>query len=439
MSRRILMGLLVGVLGCGSEPAAVVGADGGDDAGPDAAGPPKVADQHFVAFEPWARPIDDYLAVGEQVRPGEFNAGIHDLAPFGGRLWLAYGDADYNLGEQIPIELRYFAAPDDPRAAAAEVAGEGQGAPQVTPLQSGEEQIDRYRVLDGALWQAGVDSIDADELFTQQTTDPRGIEGNVYRLEGERWLKFRSLVGGEHVHDLASWQGAVYAVGSGADTRAEFEAGQIFRYLWQSTDGGATFATVTRVAHPAPGTGDSRWVHLLATPDTLYLFGYESDFAANRASIRNAVFDGATVTDLEAGHPLRTIFPFGTLSLPDGSGLAWGVDIALDPARLTVTHVAVDGSTAALAGYAGWTVVDVSLVEETDEIVILAIEGDDYGATRDTFTARVLVADRAAPGAAAELAGFTSEIEPRSIAYFGGALFLGTADGQVLRASGSGG
>lgn len=38
--------------------------------------------------------------------------------PFGERLWLGYGDADYNLGEHIPIEFRAFATDVEPRSLA---------------------------------------------------------------------------------------------------------------------------------------------------------------------------------------------------------------------------------------------------------------------------------------------------------------------------------
>jgi hypothetical protein len=318
---------------------------------------------------------------------------------------------------------------------AALVAAEGQGAPQQTPYQSGEEAVDRYRVLDGVLWQAGVDSIDADEHDTQQNTDPPGIAGNVYRLDGDTWRKFRSIVGGEHVHDVAAWRGAVYAVGSGADTRAEFTSGAIFRYLWRSVDDGATFETITRIQHPEPGTGDTRWVDLLSTGAALYLFGYQSDFATNTASLRNAAWDGVAVTDLDATAPLRTVFPAGTMSLPDGAGLVWGLDVSLQPMRNTIWGVAADGSMASLASLAGWTVFDVARHEETAELVYLVVEGDERGIERTTFTTRVLVAPGAAPDDTVELLAFSTEVRPCSIAYWAGALFLGTADGQVLKSS----
>jgi hypothetical protein len=441
---HVLLGATLAVAqlaSCGSDesgrtaPAEDAGADATTDG--DAGPPPRIAEQTFGAFEPWASPIDDYLAVGQAVQPGLFDASINDLAPIGERLFFGYGDANYNLGEQIPIELRFFSSADDPTAQAAAVDGAGQGAPQSSPTQSGEEQIDRYRLLDGVLWQAGIDSIDADELHTQNTTDPKAIDGNVYRLDGDTWQKYRSVRGGEHVHDVASFAGAVYAVGSGADTRLEFEAGQIFRYLWRSVDQGATFETVQRIQHPTPGQGDSRWVTLLPTSSALYLFGYESSFVTNTASVRNAVFDGQSVTDLDPGAPLYALFPDDVLALPDGTALVFGVDVDATPVHYTAGHVAGDGSMAALGSLAGSTVLDADLAA-TGEIVYLVVAGDAYGGSAPaSFDVRVLVADAATPDVASEVSSFTTDVRPTSIAYFLGALFLGTSDGRVLRASAS--
>jgi hypothetical protein len=409
--------------------------DAGSDAELDAAdssAPKKVSEQSFGGFEPWARPIEDYIEVGTQVQPGLFNMRINDLAATEARLWIAYGDADYNLGEDIPIEFRYFASADDPNAQSATIDAAGQGAPQTTPSQSGEEQIDRYRFFDGKLWQAGIDSTDPDELHTQANTDPPGIQGNMYRLDGDTWKKFRSITGGEHVHDLAFYENAVYGVGSGADTRLEFEAGQIFRYLWRSTDQGATFETVQRVQHPTPGQGDTRWVTLLPTGGSLYLFGYVSTFATSSATIANAEFDGNTVTDLAASHPLHDIFPDNQVPLADGTALVWGVDVGQPPHHVA-GRVAADGTFTEFASLSGKTVLDAVLTLD-GEVLWLVNATDTYGTTPTSWEAQLLVSDVATPDVASQVLAFSTEIEPVSVAYWQGALFLGTGDGGVLRA-----
>jgi len=433
-----LVSIACAAAGCssgGRDPSAATEPDAGapDSGLPDAGPPATIAEQRFDTFAPWAAPIDDYLAVGQEVQPGKFNAGIHDLLPFGERMFFGYGDADYNLGENIAIELRHFESPDDPAAKAATIDADGHGAPQTSPYQSGEEQIDRFRLLDGTLWQAGIDSIDADELHTQKNTRPPGIQGNVYRFDGETWHKRRSITGGEHVHDVARWRDATYAVGSGADTRLEFEAGQVFRYLWQSDDLGETFSTVERVQVTEAGAGDTRWVTLLPLESGLCAFGYELDFATSSAVLRNAVYDGDAVSLLTGSDPLGRVFPDDVVMLQDGTALLFGVDVGSSTAHYTALHVANDGTTQPLASLAGATVLD-ALLTETNEVLYLVTAGDAYAELPAELDIRVLVAPAAKPDATTELLHFTTEVEPVSIAYWKGSLFLGTRAGSVLRA-----
>lgn len=423
----------------GARAAAGGGAGGSGGAGGGVGGSPlpvAIADHAFGPFEAWASPIEDYKAVGEAELPGKYDPGIGELAPFGDRLWLGYGDGNYNMGTYTPIEFRFFASATDPAHAAALVEAAGEGAPQDVPTRSGEEAIDRYRYLDGALWQAGVDSIDADELWTQANTDPKGIEGNAYVLGGDVWEKDRSIVGGEHVHDFASRQGAVYGVGSGADLRSEFEAGQIFRYLWKTADGGETFTTVERIQHPTPGAGDTRWVHLLSTSQRLFLFGYESDFAAGSASIRNAVYDaGAATTALGAGDDLAEMFALGTLPLPDGTGLVHGVDVGGATLRYALWQVAAEGAVAPI-DLAGAHVLDLALNDATAELLYLVAPGDAYPADDpSTWELSVLVAPAATPAAWVAIASYSGAEGARAIAFWQHALFLGTSEGHVLKAA----
>ncbi len=428
--------------GCGQRPISGTDAEAGDapaesatDAAVDTA-PVPIGDRTFGNFEPWARPIDDFRAVGQAEFPTSYVGGIHDLAPFGGFLWLGYGDANNNLGGFVPIEFRAFASADDPAAMAFVVDAAGQGAVQDTPTRSGEEQIDRYRMFDGQIWQAGIDSIDADEMHTQTTTNPRAIDGNMYRLVGNTWVKRRSIRGGEHVHDLAGWRGAVYAVGSGADLRSEFEAGQIFRYLWRSDNRGDAFVTVQRIQHPTPRAGDTRWVHLLSTTSMLWAFGYESEFATGVARVSNARYDGAAVTVLAAADALGQYFALGTAPLPDGAGLVHGVNVAVSPRRHTVLRVGGDGGVTTLDAFRGHTLRDVIVSAETGEIVYLTTLGDGYPGPPmpATYDATVWVAPLSDPNATRAIAHHVSSVALSAIAYWRGALFLGAADGRVLRA-----
>ncbi|HUT76530.1 MAG TPA: hypothetical protein VM285_02530 [Polyangia bacterium] len=424
-SLLLALAAALAVAACGDD-------SGGDaDAGPDAGEPTTIAEHVFGPFAPWAEPIADYAAF--QVN-WDYDRAVGELLPFEGRLWIGYGDGTLNMGTYLPIEFRYFPAADDPQAMAADVLAEGQGAPQDVPTQSGEEIVDRYRMCDGELWQAGLDSTDADELWTQANTDPKAIQGNVFRLAGGAWEKHRAIPGGEHVQDIGAWQVSLFAVGSGADFRSEFEAGQVFRYLWRSDDGGDTWATVTRIQHPTPGEGDTRWVNLLPLGEALILFGYVSDFASNSAQVSNAAFDGAAAWDLAADHPLAGFWSLETIALPDGTAILAGVDV--DESTLThrAWHVAADGTPTRLEAFDGRRVVHLGWYPESEEILFLAVDGAVYGSEPADWAAHVLAAGLADPGSPVEVASCDSDVPLRAVAFLDGALFLSTSEGLVFRA-----
>ncbi|MBI5611176.1 MAG: hypothetical protein HY902_20045, partial [Deltaproteobacteria bacterium] len=403
------------------------------DASPDA-GPVPLSQRKLDAPQVWATPIADYQKVGKKYYGSKYDKSITDLAAAEGKLWLGYGDGTYNLGEKIPIEFRYFNSPDDPSPSAALCKGEGQGEVQQTPYQTGEEVIGNFRVFDGALWQAGLDSIDADELWTQAHTSPKSIQGNVYFLEGGAWQKRRTVTGGEHVQDVVGWKGAVYAVGSGADLRSEFEAGQVFRYLWRSTDKAQTFQTVQRVKVPEDGKGDTRWVTLMPLGDALYLFGYVSHFATGKATIANALYDGATVTTLDATDELATLYPDGTLALAGGRALFWGVDVSAQPAVRTVAIVSPNAQLTVLDAFDGYSLLDVAYAAETDDVLYLLAQGEVSATSKGPFDVRVWTAKGAKPGQTTELLQADLAVRPTALALWQGSVWLGDATGQVLRA-----
>jgi hypothetical protein len=382
-----------------------------------------------LAFEPatpWAEPIADYLAVGAEKFPEEFTRAITALQVFDGRLWIGYGDGTRNLGTVVPIEFRSFASPDDPACSATPVLADGQGAPQRTPTDSGEEQLEPYRILDGVLCQAGVDSNDPDEAWTQAKGPERVIEGNFFRLVslylGLRWHKFRSIPGGEHVHDLAALDGALYAVGSGAADRAEFEGGQVYRYLWKSTDGGARFEVVHRVMYPEIEKGDTRFRKLLAVGHTLYVFGYVNPYVdGGPLEGRHLVLARGELRELTG--ELAPLVVQRTYDLPDGTGLV--VTRAADGATRAF-RAREDGFTE-LTSWRDRRVLDVTPAPEHDELLLLS---GDRG-TPERF------AVHAAP--LAELAALRPLLDlglepPSALALWHGQLFVGTAAGQVWKA-----
>ena len=398
-------------------------------------------------FEAWAEPIPDAIATGEAAFEGDFDRGITTLRPFEGRLWMGYGDATRNLGSEIPVEFRWFAGADDPVARTADVFAAGQGARQRNPGDTGEEQIEPYRMVAGSLWQPGVDSTNPDEAWTQtkagtwrdvdgERVQTKLIEGNVFKLEsvdGEPiWRKYRNIPGGEHVHDIAGFGGSIYAVGSGADHRFEFGNGKVFRYLWRSDDGGETFRTMLRVEVPAVGY-DTRFRRLLASGDHLYVLGYlnpyQTEGPIEGRSIVVTHRDGITEwVDLEG--PLSEMLPLRTFPAPEGD---WGLVVARK-GRSGSNHVfTVEGRTVAeLEGWRGRRVIDVQFLSDGARFLVLAGSGrSGEGEPAEQF--EILSGSTLDPDRLSTVARF-SDLEPRCFAVFQGDVFLGTNDGRILRA-----
>jgi hypothetical protein len=226
----------------------------------------------------WSEPINDYLEIGQKKYPNDFDTRISALEVFDDFLWIGYGDTRVNMGSTIPIEFRRFNDPSLPHVVSTSVLAENQGARQRTPTDTGEERIIPFNRFNGQLWQAGYDSNNDDELWTQAIPGPeRLIQGNIFVLRAEKnkvvWEKRRNIPGGEHVHDLAYLDGSVYAVGSGAANRREWESSSIYRYLWRSDDMGKTFSVFHRKRY-SMGDGDTRYRALLPIGKTLYVFGY---------------------------------------------------------------------------------------------------------------------------------------------------------------------
>jgi len=226
----------------------------------------------------WSEPINDYLEIGQKKYPNDFDTRIGALEVFDDFLWIGYGDTRVNMGSTTPIEFRRFNDPSLPDVVPTSVLAENQGARQRTPTDSGEERIIPFNRFNGQLWQAGYDSNNDDELWTQAIPGPeRLIQGNIFVLKSDEnkpvWEKRRNIPGGEHVHDLAYLDGSIYAVGSGAANRREWEESSIYRYLWRSDDMGNTFSVFHRKRY-SMGDGDTRFRALLTIGNTLYVFGY---------------------------------------------------------------------------------------------------------------------------------------------------------------------
>ncbi|MFN3201078.1 MAG: hypothetical protein ACE366_21940 [Bradymonadia bacterium] len=391
-------------------PDAMVSEDA--DVTPDATvGPETIAAQEVGQPEPWGQPLVDYLADGEaHVGPdGVFQRGIHDLVPFDDQLFFGYGDATVNLGRVTPIEFRAFTDPGDPTAV-------------VTEFASDEEQIDRFRLIDGVLYQAGIDATEDAWL------------GNVYRRPpGGEWVKHRTVNNGVHVHDVVGFEGELYAVGSGG-TPEEWMGGNVYGHLWRSEDQGATWSVVDRVHNGL--MGDTRWVRLMAAGGELYMFGYRSDRMGQIYEFPTGQLATSLrrVDLLPDEHPFGRFFATETDMIAPDVALLRGVDVAAPPLEYVTWRVDSDGI-APVEALAGLTLIDVSVHQETGEILLLAHEGSDFEQVNalTSWSVRVLVATGPDLEEVVELTRFETDVRPRAAAWWRGALYYGDDSGEVWR------
>ncbi|MGE5372302.1 MAG: hypothetical protein ACM3QZ_09965 [Solirubrobacterales bacterium] len=106
---------------------------------------------------------------------------VWDMQLFNGKIYLGHGDSVSNAG---PIPVVFY----DP-----------ESNKFVREFTVDEEQIHRYRIVDGQLVIPGHDARESWDY------------GNFYRLENKRWKKYRTLPDAVHVFDLTSYNGRLYA------------------------------------------------------------------------------------------------------------------------------------------------------------------------------------------------------------------------------------
>jgi len=382
---------------------------GEDTAATDTVSPPaSIASQSFGAPEAWAHPIDDYLAAGEaEVKSLAFLRGIHDLRAYEGRLYLGFGDANLNLGRVFPIDFRAFTDP--------------ASATFIQELVTQEEQLERYRQIGPDLLMAGVDATEDAWL------------GNVYRRTPDAgWVKHRTVQNGVHVHDVAGFDGAIYAVGSGS-TPDEWNAGDIFGHLWRSTDTLETWDIVAQVHNQT--TGDSRLTRLLPFDDVLWAFGYRTNAEGLIDLLPHGAWDGETFTLLPGDHAFASVYVIETDRVGPDRGLVRGRDFGVSPSVQRAWWFAPDATTSVITAFDGMTVVDVDVVTATGELLALTVDGDDWR-PETPGEKRVRAWVTAADGDAwTEVFDLATYIPPKSIAYWQGAVYLGTDTGEVWRAT----
>ena len=386
---------------------AAAGCSPAETPGPASSAEPEeaIASASFEPPVPWSHPIDDYLAAGYARHHGLFRKGIHDLVVHEGRLYLAYGDAQHNLGDAVPIALRYLASPDDPTP--------------VSELVTDEHEIRRFRLLGSDLVAVGMDAVG------------QGYVGNLYvRGAGAdaRWRKRSALAGGVHVHDVAEHRGFVYAVGSGADDAAEWQAGRHFAYLWRAPGLDGPFETVQRLGN-RPGRY-ARFVRLLSLGDVLYVFGDEGR-GMEVERVANLRLDGADLAPLPAHHPLAAANVLEADPLLPGRALVRGAPSLAEPLSRAAWEVREDGGVRELGALAGRSVVDVYPHPATGEVLFLS-EGTAQGPSPSTWDVAISVTRDLVTWT--ELVRFSSPARPESVAWWRGRIVYGTWDGEIWQA-----
>jgi hypothetical protein len=365
---------------------------------------PDIEELGFGKLSPWAEPIQDFIELNtEKLGHANFTHDLFDLAVFEDRLYLGYGDATLNLGQNTPIEVRYFFDPEIPE--------------HLHDFVVDEEQIDRFRIEDNVLLIPGVDA----------TED--GFMGNAYvHPEGGEWTKSRTLEGGWHVHDIARSGEDLFAVGSGG-TGDDYANSTVNAFLWKSSDGGETFTVASKIPHPAP-PGDHRLTSLLAVAGNLYATGY---YSANDMTYATAYewTDG----NLTPWAGLGEFFVMDSYPISPKLGLMNGVRIE-QPLRYGVKKVTGAG-VAFLTGLDGKTLIDAEPLGD-GRALLLYLDGDPYPPAASAGGYELHVALLSNGSEVTERLSGLVLARPSSVAFWRKHLFVGLSDGTLWRAVGSG-
>ncbi len=274
----------------------------------------------------WGNPIEDYIESATPIFT-DFEKGISSLEVFEDILFIGYGDASVNVGSEFPIEFRILKSLDQKKPDKIRVIGDGQGAAQRSKYDTGEEKIIKFAQFDNNLWQPGYDSNTQDELYTQSLhREKKLIQGNVFklqRLDGEFvFKKNRNILGGEHVIDIDMFNDRIFAVGSGANNREEWDSGFVYRYIWESKDRGENFRTFYRNTFDIANYGDTRFRALLSSEDKLFVFGYINPKPYNSSIIpvNKIIHKNFTISDNSS--ILKNELIWKTFYLGNSSGIA---------------------------------------------------------------------------------------------------------------------
>ena len=389
---------------------------GPPDTGPVDTGPPthtakRVDELTYGPPTTWAKPLEAYIkAVNKNKGNWNFKRAVHDLAVYQGRLYMGYGDATANVASAYPIAARYFDKPTSTKL--------------VDEFVTAEEEIHRYRRIGDELWIAGVDATEDNWL------------GNVYfRTPDKPWVKKRTVQNGVHVHDIALWNGAHYAVGSGAEKEKWME-GSVWGHLWKSTDKGDTWEIVSK--HWNAEDGDARWTEMLSVKDKLYVFGYWWKASDNNSAPppQNATYTGTgyppTADNLPGSHPLKAARILATWSTGPDSGVVMGVNYLQKTPGYAAWRVAGD-DVQQIEKLKDQTVIDVHHHLPSGEILLMTRNGTGGTGSGGNTVWTIRIWRTVDFVAFDKLVEFPSGEMPMSMAWWKGHIYLGASEGQIWR------
>lgn len=145
------------------------------------------------------------IPMGYRYAPGAKATCPWDMIVWENRLYIGGGDYGDNAG---PVDMWYY-----------DLEQNTWGG----DLRIDDEEVSRFRVLDGMLVTPGIDPMDSWEL------------GNYYVLDGTQWIKKRNIPGGIHNFDMIAYDGMIFC------SLGVLAGGYPVAC---STDGGETFTSV---------------------------------------------------------------------------------------------------------------------------------------------------------------------------------------------------
>jgi hypothetical protein len=127
---------------------------------------------------------------------------VWDMQLFDGKIYLGHGNSSNtepapNAGP-IPI---YYYEPATNKFVVQDVVSTNPSTHK-TEIKKyvDEEQIDTFKVMNGKLYIPGNDARGEDWKY-----------GNYYKLDNDKWIKYRNIPNGIHVYDMAYYQGKLFA------------------------------------------------------------------------------------------------------------------------------------------------------------------------------------------------------------------------------------